>query len=75
MASKPVGKVNPDLQRTSSRAEKEWVGERRRASEVSLGDRGQGHVRPEEETEKPQNVMHCFLVKTNETALNQFKWY
>lgn len=53
VTSKPLGILNPGLQRTSSRAEKEWVGERRRATEFSLSGRGQGQVRPEEERRGP----------------------
>lgn len=48
VASKPLGNVKPGSQRTSSRAEKEWVGERRWATELALRGRGQGQVRPEE---------------------------
>lgn len=75
VTSKPLGNVNPGLQRTSSRAEKDWVGERRRATEFSPGGRGQGQVRPEEKREErkreireqknSQIVPGCSSYKTN----------
>ena len=46
VASRPLGSVKPGLQRTSSRAEKEWVGDSRREAEWPPGARGHGHVRP-----------------------------
>lgn len=74
VASKPLAKVKPGLQRTSSRAEKEGVGERRRAFEFSLRDRGQGQVRPAEK--RSENVLRSCstLLSTRPEKRKTFLW-
>lgn len=72
VTSRPLGSVNPGLQRTSSRASKELVGWRRLTSEFSLGGRGQGQVRPGTTQLSPHwpSHRHCLLFPQSLSVLH-----
>ncbi len=62
VVSSPLCMVNPGLQRTSSRAEKEGEGERRATPKFFPGGTGHGHVRPVHAEKSHKNWEHCFII-------------